>query len=217
VCVCVCVCVYSCLCTVPGQAQGSFLRYHVPSTFFFIHRFIWPQIHWEHWRNSDEIISSNICLLNCFFLPFFIRYFIYISNCICFPHFPSKSPLSHPFSSCSLTHPLPLPCPWHSPTLEHWAFTEPRASPLIDVRQGHPLLHIQLKPWVLSCVLFDWWFSPWELCGYWSVHIVVPPMGLQTPSALWVLSLAPHFWGRVSYWVLELAVNWLTSKPCHQA
>jgi hypothetical protein len=27
--------------------------------------------------------------------------------------------------------------------------------------------------------------------GYWLVHIVVPPMGLQTPSAPWVPSLAP--------------------------
>jgi hypothetical protein len=26
---------------------------------------------------------------------------------------------------------------------------------------------------------------------YWLVHIVVPPMGLQTPSAPWVYSLAP--------------------------
>ena len=45
------------------------------------------------------------------------------------------------------------------------------------------------------CVLFGWWFIPWELWGYWLVHIVVPivipPMGLQTPSAPWVLSLAP--------------------------
>jgi hypothetical protein len=27
--------------------------------------------------------------------------------------------------------------------------------------------------------------------GYWLVHIVVPPMKLQIPSAPWVLSLAP--------------------------
>jgi hypothetical protein len=27
--------------------------------------------------------------------------------------------------------------------------------------------------------------------GYWLVHIVVPPIGLQTPSAPWVLPLAP--------------------------
>jgi hypothetical protein len=28
--------------------------------------------------------------------------------------------------------------------------------------------------------------------GYWLVHIVVPPIGLQTPLAPWVLSLAPQ-------------------------
>ena len=47
------------------------------------------------------------------------------------------------------------------------------------------------RPLVLSCVLFGWWFSPWELWRYRLVHIVVPPMGLQTPSAPWVLLLAP--------------------------
>jgi hypothetical protein len=43
---------------------------------------------------------------------------------------------------------------------------------------------LKLEPWVLPCVLFGWWFSPWELWRYWLIHIVVPPMGLQTPSAL---------------------------------
>jgi hypothetical protein len=33
--------------------------------------------------------------------------------------------------------------------------------------------------------------APWELWVYWLVHIVVQPMRLQTPSAPWVLSLAP--------------------------
>jgi hypothetical protein len=46
-----------------------------------------------------------------------------------------------------------------------------------------------LEPWVPPCILFGWWFSPWEPWGYWLVHIVVPPMELQTRSALWVLSL----------------------------
>jgi hypothetical protein len=32
---------------------------------------------------------------------------------------------------------------------------------------------------------------PWELWGYWLVNIVAPFMGLQTPSAPWVLSLSP--------------------------
>jgi hypothetical protein len=43
---------------------------------------------------------------------------------------------------------------------------------------------------VPPCVFFDLWFSLRKLWEYWLVHIVVPPMGLQTPSAPWVLSLA---------------------------
>jgi hypothetical protein len=54
------------------------------------------------------------------------------------------------------------------------------------------LLYIQLKLQVPPCVFFDWWFSSKELWGYWLVHIDVPPMGLQTLSAPWVLpSLGP--------------------------
>ena len=33
--------------------------------------------------------------------------------------------------------------------------------------------------------------------GYWVVHIVVPPIGLQIPLAPWVLSLAPPLGGPV--------------------
>jgi hypothetical protein len=47
------------------------------------------------------------------------------------------------------------------------------------------------------CVLFGWWFSLWELWGFWLVDIVVLPMRLQTPSAPTVLALtsqlgSPH-------------------------
>jgi hypothetical protein len=46
---------------------------------------------------------------------------------------------------------------------------------------------MQLEPWVPPCILFDWCFSHWGGSGgYWLVHFVVPPMGLQTPSAPWV-------------------------------
>jgi hypothetical protein len=34
-------------------------------------------------------------------------FFVYISNVIPFPGFPSKNPLSHPPTPCSPTHPLP--------------------------------------------------------------------------------------------------------------
>ena len=35
------------------------------------------------------------------------------------------------------------------------------------------------------------WFTPREFWGYWLVHIVVPPIEMQTPSAPWVFSLDP--------------------------
>jgi hypothetical protein len=92
-------------------------------------------------------------------------------------------PVPQPTHSCSQS--------WHSPILKHRAFTGPRASPPIDDQLSHPLLHIQLEPQVPPRVFFDWWFSSKELWGCWLVHIDVPPMGLQTPSTPWLLSLAP--------------------------
>jgi hypothetical protein len=50
---------------------------------------------------------------------------------------------------------------------------------------------VQLELWVPPCVLFGWWFSPWELWGVWFVDIAVPPMGPQTPSASSVPSPTP--------------------------
>jgi hypothetical protein len=71
------------------------------------------------------------------------------------------------------------------------AFTGPNTSPPIDILQGHPLLYMWLETWVPLCVLFNWWFIPWELWGDRLVHIVVPLMRLKTPSDPWVLSQAP--------------------------
>jgi hypothetical protein len=119
-------------------------------------------------------------------------YFIYISNIVLFPGFPLPPPkktLSPP--PPMLTNlPTLASWPWHSPILGHRAFKGPRASPPIDDWLGHPLLHMQLEPWVPPYVLFGW-FSPWELWGYWLVHIIVPPIELQITSAPWGLSLAP--------------------------
>jgi hypothetical protein len=41
---------------------------------------------------------------------------------------------------------------------------------------------------------FLWWYSYKELWGYWLVHIDVPSMGLQSPSAPWVFFWLLH-WG----------------------
>jgi hypothetical protein len=68
---------------------------------------------------------------------------------------------------------------------------------------------MQLEPWVPLCVFFGWWFRPRELWGYWLVHIVVPPMGLQTPSAPWVLSLAPSLRTLCSIQWMTVSIHFL--------
>jgi hypothetical protein len=66
-----------------------------------------------------------------------------------------------------------------------------RASPPIAVRQGHPLLHMYLEPWVSPGTLLGWWSRPWENCVVRPAYVVLP-MGLQSPSAPPVLPPAPH-------------------------
>jgi hypothetical protein len=88
------------------------------------------------------------------------------------------SPTKFPYPLPLLPNPpTPPPWSWHSTILGHRTFTGPRASSPIDDWLGHPVLHIQLEPWVPPCVFFAWWFSPRELWGV--LFIVVSPMGLQ--------------------------------------
>jgi hypothetical protein len=103
------------------------------------------------------------------FFPFFIRYLAHL-------HFQcyTKSP---PYP------PTPTPLPTHSPFLalvfpctgayKVCVSNGPLSS---DGRLGHLLIHMQLES---------------RAPGYWLVHNVVPPIGLQIPLAPWVLSLAP--------------------------
>ena len=134
-------------------------------------------------------------------------YFIYLHFKWCpLSWFPLCKPPSHPPSSlpllaCSLIYPPTRALlPWHSPTLWHWAFTGPRASPPIDAQQGHPLLHMQLEPWVPSCVLFGWWFSLWELSVVRLVDIVLFSYRVIIPIRFFI---PPH---KSSIWVWWLAV-----------
>ena len=102
--------------------------------------------------------------------------------------FPLKTPNCPP----PVHHPpTPTSYPWHSPTLKYRDFIGQSVSLPIDELQGHSLIHMQQYPWIPPCVLFGQWFSPWEIWGYWLVHILVHPMGLQTPSAPEFLPLAP--------------------------
>ena len=118
-------------------------------------------------------------------------FFIYISNVIPFPYLPSKKPLCHIPSSCSPTHPLLLPCPG-SP-LQWGIWTSQEQGPLLPLMSNKVIL-CYICSWSYRSLhvysLVGGLFSPWELWGYWLVHIVVSPMGLQTPSVPRVLSLA---------------------------
>jgi hypothetical protein len=78
--------------------------------------------------------------------------------------------------------------------------------PPTDDWQDHPLLHMQLEPWVPPCVLFGWWFSPWDFWRVWLVNIVALPMGLKTSSAASVLSLTPPLGTLCSVQLLAVSI-----------
>jgi hypothetical protein len=133
-------------------------------------------------KSSKEIKKFySILFLDSYHLSFLRSYYSFFSKTIfiryflplhfkCYPESPLYPPptlLSNPPTSTSL--------PWHSSVLGRIIFARARASPPIDGWLGHCLLHMQLET---------------QLWVYWLVHIFVPPIGLQTPSALCVLSLA---------------------------
>lgn len=66
-------------------------------------------------------------------------------------------PLSPPFRYFpAFMRRLPFPLTWLSPSLGKCAFMGPRAFPPIEAGQCHPVLHMWLESWVLSCVLIGW-------------------------------------------------------------
>jgi hypothetical protein len=80
-----------------------------------------------------------------------------------------KSPISSPPPPYP---PTPTFWPWRSPVLGHIKFACPMGlSFQWWPRLGHLLIHIQLES---------------RAPGYWLVHNVVPPIGLQIPLAPWV-------------------------------
>jgi hypothetical protein len=94
-------------------------------------------------------VLNNSALLEVAFFSIFNRYFLYLH--FKFYSLSAFALQKHPYSMTLplLTNPpTPASLSWPSSTLGHPAFTRPRASPLIDVPQGHPLIHMQLKPWV---------------------------------------------------------------------
>jgi hypothetical protein len=99
-------------------------------------------------------------------------FFIYISNAI------SKVPHTLPIPLPLLSYPpTPTSWPWHSPVLEHIRFARPRG--------------LSSQRWPTRSSSATYAARDRGSGGYWLVHVVVQPIGLQTPLAPWVHSLAP--------------------------
>jgi hypothetical protein len=109
-----------------------------------------------------ELFKCQNCWESFFFLDIV---FIYISNVILFP-----------FSLQKSHNTIPLPLLLWPHTHSHlyaiaFSYTgvlslhRTEAPSPINVSQGHPVLHMWLQPWVPPCVLFDWWFSFWDIWG----------------------------------------------------
>jgi hypothetical protein len=116
--------------------------------------------------------------IKCFFsaaIIFFLKNFFYwVFSSFTFSMLSQKSPIPSP----PLHYPpSPTSWPWHSPVLRHIKFARPMG------------------------LSFHWWparpssdtYAARDMSsrGYWLVHIIVPPIGLQIPLAPWILSLAP--------------------------
>ena len=116
------------------------------------------------------LVQSIWSSLGFFFLKYFLLHIFlnYISNAI--PKVPhTLPPTSLPTHSHFFGPGIPL----------YWGIYSLRvqwASLSSDGQLGHLLIHMQVES---------------RAPGYWLVHNVVPPIGLQIPLAPWVLSLAP--------------------------
>jgi hypothetical protein len=93
---------------------------------------------------------------------------------------PSPPPLPYP--------PTPTSWPWLSPVLRHMKFARP--------------MGLSFQRWPTRPSSDTYAARDTSSGGYWLVHIVVPPIGLQTPLAPWVLSGCS-----------QSAIGWMTVSP----
>jgi len=92
------------------------------------------------------------------FLNFLLDFLNLRFKCYSLFWFPRRKPLSHSLPFFYKSIPLPihttLTCPPTLPYTGDSTLAGPRASPSIGAQQGHPLLHMQLEPWVGPCSLW---------------------------------------------------------------
>jgi len=138
----------------------------------------------------QEVASSGLIFLIVTIL-FLIGYFYLEFKCYTLSRFPAISPSHSPstimvvplpnHSAFLPARPLIFPCTMGSSLGSTKGFSH------ISVQQVHPLLHMQLKPWVSPCIVFEKWLSPWKR---WLVGIFVLT-GMKAPSIPSILPLIP--------------------------
>jgi hypothetical protein len=148
------------------------------TNFFFYKLLYFPMQHWTFFL----LLLFNLFKFQMLY-PFLVSSFLGTSHTLLL--FASKRVLTHPPTPIRLTPSTFL-------FSGHQGPTEPRALLPLMPDKGHPLLYMYLA-WAMgpSCVLFGWWFSPWELWGVQLVDIVLP-MGLQSPPVPSVLPYLFH-------------------------
>jgi hypothetical protein len=116
--------------------------------------------------------NVNICV---FWWVFFLDiFFIYISNAI-----PKVPYTLHPALLPNL--PTPASWPWHSPVLGHMIFTRPRASPPIDDRLGHSLLHMQLETQFWGVLVSSYCCSSYRVADPFSSLVIFSSSFISSP------------------------------------
>ena len=152
-------------------------------------------------NNRTISLASGFRFFSLLFIDFiylfilnFIRCFLYLYfKCYTLSWFPLLNLTFHPPSPCSPTHTLLLPHPGITYTD---ALSLHRTKDLlpIDAQQGYPVLHMRLEPLIAICVLFGWWFSPWEIWIVWLVDFAFLPIKTyQVEFDLFVLVVHEYF------------------------
>jgi len=144
----------------PISNEGLFIFLHILDNIYF--PWIFDKTHSNikifKWQKQQKSLFYFCSLLFLTFRDIYLHFKCYPLSW--FPLHKSSIPSPSPFFYEGVHTPIYLQLPtsplWHLPMLGSSALAGPRASPPTGSQQGHPLLHMQLEPWVCPCVFFGW-------------------------------------------------------------
>ena len=99
--------------------------------------------------------------------------------------------------------PIPYPLLPYPPNFNFWLWR----SPVLGHIKFASLMGLSFHWWPTRPTSATYAARDTSLGGYWIVHIVVPPIGLQTPLAPWELSLTPPLGALCSIQYLTVSIH----------